>query len=482
MADRLATARRLPPLLQASLLLLVLATTMAACGREGDAVVVARPENPVVDFRCAGCNLLLVSIDTLRADRLSLYGHTRPTSPNLDRLAAESVVFDTFIHSGGGTLPSHMSMMTSLNPSVHRLRALQSQTPLGEARVTLAEALAAGGYRTAAFVDAGWVRGKFGFAQGFEIYDDAGGRFAAIRPKAEEWLNQRDEQPFFLFVHSYDVHSQQQRLPYDCPGDFPQRYTWEVDSDFDGCIDGRCASRLLKWINAEADRVGRQRGHAPFLEKADVELMKALYDGCINYADEQVALLIDHLRHLGLLERTMVVITSDHGEEFFEQGLGLHAQGGYDTVAHIPLIVRWPDGRLAGRRVPHLAAMIDLMPTLLDVLDRPVPEEAQGRSLMPAVVEDRPTRSEMSMYTMLRTQRWKLMTNKSEMFDLGNDPAEQVNLWASDPAVREELSERMRRLIYADRTARERLSAADADSEAELAEDEVQELKALGYL
>jgi len=191
-------------------------------------------------------NVVLVSIDTLRADHMSLYGYARPTTPNLEALAREAVVFDAFFNAGGGTPPSHASLFTSLYPQVH---GVDRDTPLAGHETTLAELLHARGYKTAGFTDTVWLTSKFGFAQGFQTYDDRGGGLARILPRANRWLEQWREHgqgaPFFLFVHLFDVHSAADRLPYDSPDGFNERFTEGYAGSFDGCIDGRCASRLL---------------------------------------------------------------------------------------------------------------------------------------------------------------------------------------------------------------------------------------------
>lgn len=436
------------------------------------------------EFR--GHNVILISIDTLRADHLSLYGYHRPTSPHLERLAKDAIVFDSFNYNGGGTLPSHMSMFTSLYPATHGVRPATARS-LDSSVTTLTEVFKAAGYVTAGFVDGGWVRGKFGFRQGFDLYDDSGGnpetgRFANILPKVYDWLDDHYLERSFLFVHTYDVHSEGGRLPYHCPGDYTHRYTADLEAEFDGCREGRCATPLFSWLN-DRFRSGELSLQEVFSE-ADLEYVKALYDGCINYVDDRLGELFDRLRELDLYDDSVIVVTSDHGEEFGEHGLLLHDQGGYEEFAHIPLIVKLPGSALGGTRVPHLAAMVDVMPTILDVAGLPVPKQAQGSSLMPAVLEDAPTRKATHMYSVLREGRWKYFSTEGILFDLEQDPVEQTDAASENPEWVERLEKRMKRLAHQDNKLRQELAAA-AKEESEavtLTEKEIRDLKALGYL
>lgn len=426
-------------------------------------------------------NLVLVSIDTLRADHTSVYGYERPTTPRLERLAAEAVVFERFFYSGGGTLPSHMSMMTSLYPATHDVNPHNERT-LEEERTTLAEVLSEAGYATAGFADAGWMRGRFGFSQGFDLYDDEGGRFEAILPKALRWLDAHAaREPFFLFVHTYDVHSEWHRLPYSCPGENPMRYAAAIDIDFDGCRDGRCASALLAWVNGEV-KAGRSELREHF-SRDELAWIEALYDGCIHYADERLGELFSHLESLGVWDETLVVVTSDHGEEFGEKGRLLHDDGGYEFYAHIPLIAKLPRSAYGGTRVDALASMVDVMPTLLDLLGLPVPDDAQGTSLLPAIRDGTSVRRDFHMYDVLRTDRFKLFRSRDELYDLADDPAEISNVYAERPDLARTLGARLRELNAVDRRSREAFAARAAPAgKKALTPEEVRGLEALGYL
>ena len=405
--------------------------------------------------------------------------HVRParTSTNwLTTVSCSRPSFTTVV----GTLPSHLSMLTALHPTVHGVSP-HNGLSLDPGRVTLAERLQEAGYATAAFTDGGWMRSKFGFSQGFDLYDEQGGRFQKILPKATEWLHRNYDRPFFLFVHSYDIHSEWDRLPYDCPGGYAQTFTDGFDVDFDGCRDGLCASQLLNWANNRL-RSGEVAAGDLFASQ-EVDFMKALYDGCIRYADNQVGQLLDTLHKLGVYDRTLILVTSDHGEEFGEHGMFLHVSGGYEEIIHIPLILKLPGSQFRGRRVEHLSAMVDLMPTVLDVLSLRPSEQSQGKSLMPAIEKNTPVRQAAVIYSILRTDRWKYFAQGDRLYDLKTDRDEQVNVAGKTDAFDPRLKKLLRRQMEADAKLRREFDQSRPDREqVRLNEKEIRELKALGYL
>lgn len=426
-------------------------------------------------------NLLLISIDTLRADRLSLYGYSRPTSPRLDQVAAESIVFDRFYYNGGGTLPSHMSLFTALHPATHGIGPESAKT-LEPERLTLTEALRARGYATAAFTDGGWIAGKFGFAQGFDEYHETGGGFAASVPKAEAWLAGRaPDRPFFLFLHSYDVHSSWKSLPYDCPGEAELDFAGHPPEGFNGCKRGLCASTLLADSNARV-QAGAARLDDLF-SPAELRYISDLYDGCVRWTDARLGDFFDGLRGEGLWENTLVVILSDHGEEFGEHGALLHDQGGYEELARIPLLIKPVGPRRAERRVDGLAAMVDVMPTVLDLLGSSAPPEVQGSSLVPAIAERRTRRPNVHMYSVLRDGRFKYFSDERRIFDLAADPGEHANLFAGRPDLAAGLERTVRDLIAVDHAAALDFSRRNPLAPpATLSEEEAARLRSLGYV
>lgn len=427
-------------------------------------------------------NVLLISVDTLRADRMSSYGHPRQTTPFLDSRADDWVIFDSFHHSGGGTLPSHLTMITSLFPRTHNIHP-GNQRALESERVTLAEQLRENGFVTAAFTDSGWMRRKFGFDQGFEVFDDSGGGFEAIVPKALQWVEDHQEDQFFLFLHTYDVHSNPTtEIPYACPDGSQNLYLDTDLSQFRSCSDGVCGAQRLAWINNQLR--DSEALLTDYMSTDEIGIVSSLYDGCINYADQQIETILSRLEELAILEETLILITSDHGEGFAEHGYLLHDSGGYEEYSHLPLMIRFPRRTHGGQRVAELATMVDLMPTVLAALDIDSNPEIQGVSLMPAIEAGRAVRKDLHMYGVLRTDRWKYFSETRELYDLGSDPTESQNVYASHPETAAEMERRVRQLADIDIRLEEAFAAAvtGGEDQIELTEEELENLRALGYL
>lgn len=432
--------------------------------------------------RPAPINLVLVSIDTLRADRLSAYGYERATSPVLERLASEGVLFEEFYYNGGGTLPSHMTLFTSMYPATHGIEPGRPDVLPDEA-TTLTEVLRDAGYRTAAFVDPGWLNPKYGFGQGFELYDDRGHRLRATLPRALEWLDENRGHPYFLFLHTYDVHSTGlgESLPYSCPAGAEWRFVATRPEGYDGCGDGYCGTKRLKFLNERSVETGSSV--AELMVSAELDTVSSLYDGCIRYVDGQIGELLDHLRDAGELEKTMIVVLSDHGEEFAEHGRLMHEQGGYEELARIPWILRLPASRFAGTRVRGLSAMADVMPTILELLGLPVPTQSQGSSWANAIAEGATSRRWVHMYAVLRFRDFKYFSDQRLLFDLARDPSERSNVYDSSSQLTSQLELRVRSLIEEDLHQRARLSQSwTSGHPVTLDEEEIRRLRALGYL
>jgi arylsulfatase A-like enzyme len=429
-------------------------------------------------------SLILISIDTLRADHLGCYRYQRPTSPSIDQFAKTAVVFEQLVNPGGATLPVHLSMLTSLPPVVHGIFA-QNPQPLPEERITLAEQLSAAGYTTAAFTDGGFVSGQLGFDQGFDHFDDSGGHLEQILPRLEHWLDRNCHRPFFLFLHTYDVHSGKELLPYDSPADFRDLFTQGYDG-FTGCIGDRCGSELLAWINSRL-RAGDSAA-TELLSAADLDYLIALYDGGIRHVDYEIGRLLDRLSDRGIYDRSLIILTSDHGEEFFEHGKLLHHQN-YEENAVVPLIVKLPDQRSAGARVSALVSTIDIMPTVLDVAGIEPNRQAWGESLLPVIAGSRSGRDFVHMASgpeKLRTDHWSLVLARGKpigLYDLTSDPGETVDLAADRPAVVAELLALYRSNLKRERAASRAFSnGLPAPTPAELSKELTESLKALGYL
>ena len=318
-------------------------------------------------------NVVLVSLDTVRADHLSLYGYPRPTSPELDRFAADAWVFPESYAAATWTPPSHASMFTGLLPDQHGLRRV-AETLAPEA-VTAAELLRDAGYATAAITDGGFLDPHWGLAQGFDRYDVTPGQpwegkdAAVVFGRAERWVEENRSYPFFLFVHSYEAHQ-----PYDNRGGFADRF---LDPGYQGSF---------------RDEVDVLEDGA-LIDAAELPRVTALYDGGIRRADHFLGRFLRTLRDRGLLETTAVIVTSDHGEELREHGDLEHFLGKvFDEHVRVPLVVRPPGGvpARAERRPATAVSGLDLFPTLLDLAGLPAGDPPPpGRSLL-AIAEEAP--------------------------------------------------------------------------------------------
>jgi arylsulfatase A-like enzyme len=421
-------------------------------------------------------NVVLISIDTLRPDRLGCYGHARNTSPSIDALAKRSALFLNAVSQAPSTLPSHASLLTSLNPSAHGA-AFSTRHPLSEDWPTLAEVLVRGGYRAGAFVAPGQLSKVFGLDQGFEVYDDQGGGVQAISKRAMAWLDSVRTESFFLFLHCLDVHA-----PYFAPSKFTRPFLIGDESELPDTI----TIELLELIN---------RGEIQITE-ADRQHILNMYDAGINFTDYFIGRFIQNLDTLGLMQNSIVVLLSDHGEEFAEHGaVGMHSHTVYDELLRVPLMMSIPGVTRPGQTVPEMVRIIDVVPTILDVLHVEAPPTVKGRSLLPFLGEgalpgEEPSIGEMEpsptgkgRVVCVRTRRYKLVydgpRDSYRLYDLLRDPLETTDVSASSPEVVERLSAILD--SYRDEAKTYRQQIADADTVAVGGELRDQ-LKALGYL
>lgn len=439
-----------------SLALLLMACCVAACG-------VPRP------------SLVLVTVDTLRADRLGVYGYRRDTSPVLDRFAEDAVVFENIMTEMATTLPAHASLMTSTPPSRHGVRSNSSKLrtyPNGASGLqTLAQALAETGYATAAFVSAAPLRARTGIAAGFAEFDEPeepsrrGGLTVA---RAGEWLRRMasDPRPLFLWVHIWDPHSPYAPAP-SCEGDLTSR-------------DPGLLEALAPIDSPELRSTPRRQN---------------LYDQEVRCADQAIGLLLDELRALELYDPSAIVVTADHGESLGQHGALYHGKL-YREQLHVPLIVKLPASRGAGSREPRLGSHVDLVPTLIGQLGMELPAtytaQLEGRDLLARSTEPRFVLSERSAKQLSRertrhkgwryaltSERWKLLAGGAEepaLFDALTDPYETTDLIARQEDVARAMSERLVELLA------ERDRRRPGEPVEQVDPDLIRELEALGYL
>lgn len=395
---------------------------------------VASESVAAVPSPAAGYNVILISIDSLRADHLGAYGYARDTSPAMDGLASRGLKFAHHSSTTSWTLPAHMSLLTARSILGHGV--VFDDRSLSPSVSTVAEAFQNGGYLTHAIVSAPYLNSRYGFARGFDDYDDrtiffetnedsyrsvtgpelvdAASRFL-VRPHGAK--------PFFLFLHFWDVH-------YDyAPG---PPYEKMFDPDYTGTVDGN---------NFYFDPAIREG-----MNLRDLQHLLALYDGEIRLVDDQIARLRAELVRLGIAGRTMIAVVADHGDEFFEHGNKGHHRTLYEEVIHTPFVLEVPGHRPSAPVVEEEVSLIDVAPTLLGLAGVKAPEGAEGRDFsglytgapLPAAkpvfaeLYRTGTRNVQVSETSARRKIIHHFQQRSlEVFDLDSDPGEQRSLAAS---------------------------------------------------
>jgi choline-sulfatase len=400
-------------------------------------------------------NVILITMDTTRADHLGCYGYPGIKTPNLDALAGRGVLFEQAATIAPLTLPAHCSIMTGMYPTYHGVR-INGNTALSEEQTTLAEVLAARGYACGAFIGAFVLDGRWGLNQGFEHYDDTFDLkkykhldLGAIqRPgnvvmdAALAWLEGRKSRPFFAWIHLYDPHS-----PYEPP--------------------------------------------EPYRSEYGPTGLAGLYDGEIAFMDEQIGRCVAWLKKNGLEKDTVLALIGDHGEGLGCHGEGTHGYYIYDCVAHVPLIVVTPFEALRGIRVRSQVSSVDVFPSLLELARVKPGAKTQGRSLLrlmfrPKATENRAAYVESmspnlqfgwSALHALRTPRYKYIdAPKPELYDLVRDAGEESNILRQAPAVARKMKAELDRLMA------ESSRGAPAPQAANLDKETVEKLSALGYI
>jgi arylsulfatase A-like enzyme len=385
--------------------------------------------------RLQGLNVLLVVLDAARASSLGCYGYAAPTSPEVDRLASEGIVFERAYTPAVYTLGAMSSLWTSQYPDRHHAEVSYADR-LPADRLTLAQALAARGVHTAGFVNNAMAGTAFGFERGFaeftevfRLFPELGSRAEGFRRVLPQWLEKNKARPFFAYVHVREPHS-----PYDPPPPFNARFGPDAPLD----LEQRRGRAWYTDVNQ-----GRVKPTAD-----EIAHLRRLYDGNLAYADQEVGRLRQALQEAGLLEKTVLVITADHGEQLYEHGYISHSAQVYEQSVRVPLVVRLPQGRgPRGVRVREMVDLLDLAPTVVDVLlgagVGPAAREFQGRSLLP-VIAGAPGKAAVLSRTVwerpvyaLRDARYKLMydsrTGQGKLFDLEADPGETRDLARERP-------------------------------------------------
>ena len=392
-------------------------------------------------------NVLLISLDTCRADHLSCYGFPRNTTPNIDRLAREGILFSRVMTPVPLTLPAHSSMLTGTIPLFHGVHANGSYK-LDETNLTLAEILKQNDFTTAAIISAFVLDSRFGVDQGFDYYNDHfenklsktdynERRGDEVNRLALEWLDQNNSERFFMFLHYYDPHEE-----YDPPEPFASDYSED------------------------------------------------LYAGEIAYTDFCIGQVIDKLKELGLYGSTLIIVTSDHGEMLGEHGEDGHGYFIYRGAIDVPLIFKLP-GRLEGSKVDDLVGLIDIVPTVCQVLGFEVPDQIQGESLTRYFDKKTPSGRNRLLYCEslypsrigannllgVVDDRWKFIkTTRSELYDLMEDPDETNNLIEQMPQQAAIMEESLNQLVTESKKTKVSGTTMVLDEESRRG------LEALGYI
>ena len=449
--------------------------------------------NPILYTRARNTRpVVLISVDTLRADHLGCYGYARETTPAIDSLAGDSAVFLNTYASSPWTLPSHVSLLTSLHGVHHQVYTEDEK--MAPDLVTLADVMRSEGFMTSAITDGGFVSALYGFSKGFDSYLERGGGVFSqdsagqISRLATQWLDGNKEKDFFLFIHTYQPHD-----PHACPP--PYRTMFLEENPL--------------WLSLNL--MGNLGGYAGIyreLTERERQNIIGLYDGEIRYTDEAlVRPLIEKLKEMDLYDSALIIFTSDHGEEFFDHHSWAHGHQLYDEALKVPLIIKFPESRFKGQRFGSHVRLVDIMPTILEEFDAPSADlTTDGKSLFPVLrgkeggdrafladIGDNILNSHVGRKIALSSGKNKMILNKAfspedlrfftspprlvppiELYDVAEDPQEKQNLAEGKPTVARELNNRIVE-IYKQASRRKSVKA-------HVDENLKEQLRALGYI
>lgn len=483
----------------------------------------ARPAEPVRAAEVLGSpeapqGVILIMIDTLRKHHTSLYGYDRETTPTLAKMADEGVLFLDNISQATWTKVATPSIMTSLYPQSHTVFDAPNRLPA--AAHTVAEVYREGGYATVSICSNGFTGRSTNLHQGFEEVHESGslnlqGSSKTSRPAVDhavDWLDRHKDSPFFMYLHLYDPHSNFEPRP-------PYNTMWADPEMKDEHEEQR--KKALDYAKSKGE--SRQFNHLPEPQdleatgtdvKAWMEFEKSWYDGSIRGMDSEIARLLERLRSLGIAEDTLIAFVGDHGEELHDHGKMGHGFAAYGEISNVTMMLYRLGGLPSGVRVDTTTRSIDLMPTLLNLSGLPVPEGAQGRSLLPLIAghmggrtgeealaaavelgwEVRPAVTEEHKRDLkddkdnesfaVVFEGWKLIHNTKtttkpefELFDHAKDPLDANDLAAANPEMIEKLKTE---LSYWRREVTD--AALPEDSSEGMSSEELEKLRSLGYI
>jgi arylsulfatase A-like enzyme len=420
---------------------------------------------------------LVVVLDGATALRMGMTGYSRDTTPAIDRLASESVVFDNAFTQAVYTIASIGSVLTSQYPERHHTISFADRLPTSV--VTFPKLLSEAGIRTAAFSGNAVMSPAFGLGQGFDDFievrelEDYSGHGDSVLRSFLDWLESNAEQRFFAYVHFREPH-----FPYDPPAPFDARFG-PSDLFSEGVTD---------WSVVEA--YNRSAGRGEEVAPEIIERLRDLYDGNMAFVDNLVGEILRRLAELGINEKTVVIVTADHGEALFEHQYIGHNTQLYEESIRVPLIVRFPGA--APRRIDSVVELLDIGPTVLDLMGlegHPARQGMQGRSLVSALggrpMLERPafTRTVwIKPRYSVRNARYKLIwdsrTGETEIYDLQLDPEEKDNRFGEEPLVAGYLRQKLYHWLREQQRLRGNAPAPDSSL---ISEEQMRQIKALGY-
>jgi len=443
-------------------------------------------------------NILLITLDTLRADHLGCYGNSQIKTPHIDRLAKEGVRFTGAVCQAPLTGPSHDSILTGLYPHTHGVRI--NGYPLPESSATAAEILKANGYKTAGFVSVNFLGGDVsGLGRGFDAFDwpkQVEQPAEAATEKAVAWLDKNGKEKFFVWVHYYDPHS-----------DYSPPYPYNVmyDPSYSGQATG--STQFLDKVNSGEIK----------LDERDREHIAALYRGEISYVDGSVGRLIERLKETGVYKDTLIIVTADHGEALGEhEGYYGHSLQLYDPSIMVPLIFVNRAVLPANRRIDTQVESIDILPTVLDIAGIKAPDGMEGQTLVPLmetkkrpeayrekafsetqnmrwgglILKDNLAETEKihemvkggkEISRCIRTPRWKFILSPEsasrvdELYGMKDDPKEKINLIYDDMDTADKLAEDLKSWMSGE-------DKSEAGGSGPMDEKTLETLKSLGYI
>ncbi|MFB0518251.1 MAG: sulfatase, partial [Acidobacteriota bacterium] len=437
-------------------------------------------------------NVVLIMLDTLRADALGCYGYRRPTSPNIDQLAENphSVLFTRAFSSSPWTTPAHTSLFTSRHLSLTREYELKHLPP---EELTLAQVMREAGYNTVAFTGGAYVSAKLGFHQGFDIYYETErlGKVEEVFTQFADWFEHRRRGKFFLFFHTFEVHT-----PYT-------RSTF-INKNELGRIPAKFAENFVEVQNPDLINI------IVTATEEEKRYIKALYDGGVYEADKYIGLILQKLEEKKLLGKTIIIITSDHGEEFWNHYPfgSYHGYSLYWEMLHVPLIIYAPGLELARHKIEEPISLLDLFPTIVDLLSLKGinQQRLMGTSLLPVMEGDGgyanyPILAELKdrglglRLQAIITDRYKYIRsldggketllknlsvhiNEEELYELRDDSLETRNLILDKPTLTKELQQMLASYVQ----QKSKLVPLTTLKEKEIDEELRKKLKALGYI